>query len=413
MNGRRVVITGIGVISGLGNTLEAIERRIYENESSIREVTRFDTSGMGCSVAAEVSLKPDERAYDTCVHFVVAAAESAINNSGLELGQIQTLRAGLALGTCCGGNTLENAIVEGVFESTNALIAQSPVYEQADTAAQHLGLTGPVTTFNSACSASGSAIGFAAELIAKGYTDIMLAGGADVLQKWTMIGFNQVRALNPNPCTPFGELFGLSLGEGSSIVVLESLQSALERGANIYAELLGYGLSNDAYHATAPAPGGDGIRDAIRMALQDGGTDAERIDYLNAHGTGTKLNDHSELSGIRAAIGDTRFPELPISSFKGHVGHMLGAAASTELVFSLLALQKGYLPGTANTRQVRDGLGGANILTGPVPFDQATTFLSSNAGMGGHNSVLLARKWEPESENTDDDNIPFFTKRVT
>jgi len=417
MNGRRVVITGIGTINGLGNTLKDSEQRLRGNESSIREVSRFDTTGMIGSVAAEVSVAKqyglqNGLPYDECARYAIAAAEDAIALSGQTLDDLVGRGAGLALGLCCGGVSLSEEVKAHSFHSGNPAVAKSPLYEQTDTVAQQLGLTGPVLTFNTACSASGSAIGFASEWIAKGYTDVMLAGGAEVLMRWVMNGFSQLRALNPEPCSPFGDGLGLSLGEGSTIFVLESLEAAKNRDAVIYGEMIGYGLTNDAYHPTAPLPEGRGIRDAILMALRDGRTDAAAIDYFNAHGTGTKLNDQAELIGIRDAIGEERFPLLPISSSKGHVGHMLGAAASTEFAFSLLALNNGYMPGTANTRELRDGCDQAKVLIDPMSIQRGGTFLSCNAAMGGHNSILLGRSWTSEDTDRVDTGQMATNKRI-
>ncbi|CAH1195489.1 hypothetical protein PAECIP111893_00703 [Paenibacillus plantiphilus] len=406
----RVAVTGLGVLCALGNNPEAVFTRMLNTDTGIRALTRFPSDNLQCSIAGELereqlaALMSDEAtaSMDSCARYAIAAARQALgdsglviqsfnrNDDGLESGyqSMTSDRIGLALGTCNGGIlSLEKQWDLTALDDANT--ANYPFYQQGDDAAHALGLNGPVITINTACAASGNAIGYASDMIRWGMADAMLAGGSDPLSHSVFAGFNVLRALNPLPSSPFGSRYGLNLGEGAAFVVLERLDKALQRGARIYGELCSYGLSNDAYHETAPHPEGAGIQRAVEMALNRAGVPRERIQYINAHGTGTMANDQAELSGLRKVFGDTI--TVPISSSKAYFGHNLGAAAAVELVTSLYAIKQGFVPGTLHYDGPRDGCGNVNIIGEEMPRLNPQYMLSNNAAFGGHNVSLVLR----------------------
>lgn len=408
---RRIVITGLGILCALGNSPESVYRRMLHAESGIKPVRRFETKSMHCSIAGE--LDADQLAHtlsdestaslDACAQYAVQASRQALESSGLEVGSaflggpkdnpmaahvVSADRIGLILGTCNGGIlSLEKQWNLDHLDKHHT--ANYPFYQQGDDTARLLGLQGPVTTINTACSASGNTIGYAADLIRWGYADVMLAGGSDPLSQSVFAGFNVLRALNPEQVSPFSSQYGLNLGEGAAFVVLESLDHALARGAQIYGELCAYGLSNDAFHETAPHPEGSGLAKAIKMALKKGQLAPDQIEYINAHGTGTQANDKAEIAALRQVFGEKM--RIPISSSKAYFGHNLGAAAAVELVTTLFAVRQGYLPGTLNFEQPRSGCEDVDIIGEKMRQYRPEYMLSNNAAFGGHNVSLLIR----------------------
>lgn len=406
----RIAVTGLGVLCALGNNPETVFERMLEADTGIRALTRFAADNLQCSIAGELeqehlaAIMSDAAtaSMDSCARYAIAAARQALEDSGLAVqsfnldeglesgGQecMSSDRIGLALGTCNGGIlSLEKQWDLTGLDDANT--ANYPFYQQGDDAAHALGLNGPVITINTACAASGNAIGYASDMIRWGYADAMLAGGSDPLSHSVYAGFNVLRALNPLPSSPFGSRYGLNLGEGAAFVVLERLDKALLRGARIYGELCSYGLSNDAYHETAPHPEGAGIQRAVDMALNRAGVPSERIQYINAHGTGTMANDQAEISGLRKVFGDGI--TVPISSSKAYFGHNLGAAAAVELVTSLYAIKQGFVPGTLHYDAPRDGCSNVDIIGEEMRKLNPQFMLSNNAAFGGHNVSLVLR----------------------
>lgn len=410
----RIVITGLGVLCALGDNPEEVFRRMVRAETGIKPVTRFATDGFQCSIAGE--LEAEHRAkvladestasMDECARYAIYAARQALKDSGLEVirygpemdgsmsasagdgRSVAAERIGLVLGTCNGGIlSLEKQWNLDNLDIANT--ANYPFYQQGDDTARALGLAGPVVTINTACAASGNAIGLAYDLIRWGYADVMLAGGSDPLSNSVYAGFHVLRALNPEPVSPFGSRFGLNLGEGTAFVVLERLDRALARGARIYGELCSYGLSNDAYHETAPHPEGAGMSRAVKEALMRGGIQPGQIGYINMHGTGTLANDRAEMTALRAVFGETL--RVPVSSSKAYFGHNLGAAASLELVTALYAIRQGYAPGTLHFDEPREGCERADIIGPEMRPLEPEYMLSNNAAFGGHNVSLLLR----------------------
>ncbi|WP_341279230.1 beta-ketoacyl-[acyl-carrier-protein] synthase family protein [Paenibacillus sp. FSL H8-0537] len=399
----RIAVTGIGVLCALGNEPQAVFERMFASETGIGKVTRFNTDALLSSLAGQLDESWREAAFadtaeqsmDWCARYAIAAAKQALHSSGLAIAQgdaaghqIPAARIGLSLGTCNGGIlSLEKQWDLSALDEENT--ANYPFYQQGDDTARQLGVQGPVATLNTACAASGNAIGYASDMIRWGYADVMLAGGSDPLSHSVYAGFNVLRALNPLPSSPFGSRFGLNLGEGAAFVVLERLDAAAARGATIYAELCAYGLSNDAHHMTAPHPEGAGMQRAVDMALSLAQVAKQDIEYVNAHGTGTQANDRAEISGLKRSFGEQL--TVPVSSSKAYFGHSLGTAAALELVTSLYAIKQGYVPATLHFDTAREGCEEADIIQHSMRPMRPKYIVSNNAAFGGHNVSLVLR----------------------
>lgn len=394
----QMVITGIGLVSAVGGNKEEALETMLRNRSGIGPVTRFDTSWASSNLGAEVKgydpnrfFTPEQqRRYDRCAQYAIIAAQEALGDSGLAR-EGASSRIGLVLGTCNGGLvSLEEA------RSTTHLTPDQAMrylfYYQAEAVAAHFGFTGPVSTIVTACAASGNAIGFACDLIAAGKADCVVAGGSDALAMTVYAGFNSLQALAPKPCSPYSRDYGLSLGEGAAMVVIEPLSRARARGARIYAEVRSYGLSSDAYHITAPEPHGRGIAQAVCAALRTGGVSAEAVEYINTHGTGTQANDAAELRGLSAVFGE-KLGDVPLSSSKAYFGHCLGAAAAIELTSALALEEAGRLPATLHFEEARPGCEQAQVIANEARPADVSWFLKNNAAFGGNNvSLLLNRR---------------------
>ncbi|MBP1989985.1 beta-ketoacyl-[acyl-carrier-protein] synthase family protein [Paenibacillus eucommiae] len=413
----RIAITGLGVLCALGDTVELVFSRMLEGQSGIGPVTRFSTDALQCSIAGEVSFGAASDSEDLCAQYAIAAARQALASSGLSITpwlnesnetasgdySLQANRFGLALGTCNGGIlSLEKQWTISQLDESRT--AKYPFYQQGDDTAIALGLQGPVVTINTACAASGNAIGYACDMLRWGYADAMLAGGSDPLSHSVYAGFNVLRALNPQPSSPFGSQFGLNLGEGAAFVVLEPLNKAILRGAKIYGEICGYGLSNDAYHETAPHPEGLGVRKAVEMALKQAGVPHQKIEYINTHGTGTLANDQAEIAGLRSVFGSGM--SVPLSSSKAYFGHNLGAAASVELVTSLYAIDQGFVPATLHFDDFRAGCEGIELIAGEMKSGRPAYMLSNNSAFGGHNVSIVVRTGPEVCGTLEDATLP-------
>ncbi|WP_338552759.1 beta-ketoacyl-[acyl-carrier-protein] synthase family protein [Paenibacillus sp. KS-LC4] len=440
----RIAVTGIGVLCALGDEPQAVFERMFASETGIGKVTRFNTDALLSSLAGQLDEAWREAAFadtaqqsmDWCARYAIAAAKQALHSSGLAIAQgnadVQAIAAdsagiaatattattdahqipaskiGLSLGTCNGGIlSLEKQWDLSALDEENT--ANYPFYQQGDDTARQLGVQGPVATLNTACAASGNAIGYASDMIRWGYADVMLAGGSDPLSHSVYAGFNVLRALNPLPSSPFGSRFGLNLGEGAAFVVLERLDAATARGATIYAELCAYGLSNDAHHMTAPHPEGAGMQRAVDMALSLAQVAKQDIEYVNAHGTGTQANDRAEMSGLKRSFGERL--TIPVSSSKAYFGHSLGTAAALELVTSLYAIKQGYVPATLHFDTAREGCEEADIIQHSMRPMRPKYIVSNNAAFGGHNVSLVLRTDLREAEVTHAENPAQQAKR--
>ncbi len=392
----RVVVTGIGLLSALGSDPGAVLRAMVAGRSGIRAATRFPLAGLSSRLAGEVPAADRSAAlaagggatYDEAALYAAFAGRRAVADAGLSAEALWGGGAGLALGTCNGG--IRSLEAQWRLEALDPeRTAHYPFYRQGEDTARLLGLGGPVVTVTTACTAGGSAIGLAVDLLRGGHAEVMLAGGTDPLARVVYAGFHALRALSPSPCVPYGQPAGLSLGEGAALLVLEPLERARERGARIYAEILGYGLSDDGYHATAGHPEGAGLAAAVAMALAAAGLRADDVAYVNAHGTGTLANDAPELRGLARALGPA-FARTPVSSSKGSFGHALGAAAAMEFATSVAAVGRGLLPALPPSAP-REGCEAADLVRGTPRPTRAKVMLKVNSAFGGHNCAILSR----------------------
>jgi 3-oxoacyl-[acyl-carrier-protein] synthase II len=417
VNRQRVAVTGIGIICALGTGKAEVWENMKQNATGIGKMKKFDTSPFLSDMGAELKnyqptdhFTPEEvKRLDLCGQYAIIAAKEALQESDWKADQLPVERVGVALGTCNGGITSieEKGSIPDLEPEQSR---RYPFYYQGDSVARYFGLKGPVNTINTACAASGNAIGYAVDMIREGYADMMLAGGSDPMSLSVYAGFNVLQALNPQPCSPYNRRYGLSLGEGAAFVMLEPLEQAVKRGATIYAEVCGYGLSNDAYHATAPEPEGAGIRYAVELALKHGQVSLEQVGYVNTHGTGTKANDPAELNGLRTLFGKEAFSRIPVSSSKAYFGHNLGAAAAIEYVTTLLAMKEGLLPATLHFEAPREGCEDANLIVNEMRAERPKYFLCNNAAFGGHNASIISRNAFADSEGAPRRRVE--TKRV-
>jgi 3-oxoacyl-[acyl-carrier-protein] synthase II len=406
---RRVVVTGLGLVSPVGVGAETGWRAVIAGRSGIGPVTRFDASALPTRIAGEVrDFRPEDwlaprevRRTDRFIHFAVAAADMALRDSGLDLSREDPAQVGVVIGSGLGGlATLEDAahaVRSHRKVSPFFVTGMIPNLAAGQISIRH-GLQGPNFAPAAACATGNVALGEAMLLIERCMADVIIAGGAEAtITPVGMAGFVASRAMsvrNDAPARasrPFDlARDGFVAAEGAGVLVLEAFEHARRRGARIYAELAGYGASADAYHVTAPAPSGDGARRAMSMALRTASAPAESIGYINAHATSTPLGDAVECDAIRAVFG-SRATELPISSTKSMTGHMLGAAGGAEAVFTVLALAEGVLPPTLNVDDL-DPACGLDVIPNVAREVRIDAAISNGFGFGGTNAAVLFRR---------------------
>lgn len=361
---KRVAITGLGVISAIGAGRERFWSALTAGTSGIGPVQSFDTSPMPVHVGAEVrdfDPKPYLRRQspekiERASQLAIAAARLAFGDAGLEPEKMNRRRTGVSMGTTSG----EPRVVEryndvrkegGVEAVPGEMLPKYPCNVIPSNVAIEFDLRGPCLMMATACAAGNYAIGYAMDMVRAGRTDVMLAGGADAFSRITYMGFSRLGAIAPECCQPFDKnRKGMVPGEGAAVLVLEDLDRALARGAKVYAEVLGYGVSCDSHHMTAAHPEGDGAIRAMAMALRESGQTTADVDYISAHGTGTPTNDRVECLAVSALFGP-RASKVPISSIKSMLGHAMGAASALEAVACALALDTGVVPPTINYRE--------------------------------------------------------------
>jgi len=406
----RVVITGMGAITPIGHTVEETWSELKRGANGIDKITHFDIEEQKCKMGAEVKNfeYPDKRAakrLDRSSQLALTAASEAMKDSGIVSGEnVAPERFGVIAGSGIGGiMTLEDQITKATQkESVKRVSALMIPMVILNMIAGNLGIEfqakGSCLGVVTACSAGTHGIGEAYRNIKHGYADVMLGGGAEAsFAPVCFAGFGNMTATttrtDKDRCsTPFDkERDGFVMGEGAAFFVLEELEHAKARGAHIYGEIAGYGTTCDAYHITSPAPTGEGAANAMKLALEDAGISADTIDYINAHGTGTPLNDLYETRAVKTVFGnDTK---TPISSTKGNIGHLLGAAGSVEAMFSIKAILDGFIPPTINLR-VPD----PELDLDYVPNDGRDADLkyvmSNSLGFGGHNGTLILKRFE-------------------
>ena len=407
---RRVVVTGVGVLSALGNTAENNWQAAIAGTSGIAPITLFDASEYPTTFAGEVKGfdatevlgRKDARKHDRFSQLAVAATRQAVEDSGLDIGPIAE-RVGVLIGTGVGGvgafeTGTENLLNGGQRRVSPFFVPMILANMASGNVAIDIGAKGPNFAPVSACAASAHAIGEATRMIRLGIADAMIAGGAEApVTRMGVAGFSSMGALstrNDDPkaaSRPFdGGRDGFVLAEGAASLVLESLDHAIARGANILGEVIGYGLSDDANHMVQPSPEGEGAARAMAMALKDAGIAPDAVEYLNAHGTSTPLNEKFETASIKAAFGEYAY-KLPISSTKSMTGHLLGAAGALEAVLTLRALQHGILPPTINQTEPDPDCDLDYIPNSARPLDISIA-MSNSMGFGGHNVSLIFAK---------------------
>jgi len=409
---RRVVITGLGAVTPIGNTVATYWAGLQSGANGVAPITLFDASKHACRFAAEVKdfdpsgvLDPKEtKRWDRFCQFGVVAAKEALAHSGLEITDANRQRIGVIIGSGVGGLlTMETQahVLEGKGPGRVSPFTVPMMIPNMATglAAIALGAQGPSSAVATACAAGSNAIGDAFRLLQQGHADAMVCGGAEsAITPLGVAGFASAKALsfrNDDPATasrPFdAERDGFVIGEGAGILVLETLDHAQARGAEILGEVVGYGMTCDAHHITSPIPGGLGGARAMSLALSDAGLRADDIDYVNAHGTSTPANDSNETAAIKTALGE-RAKAIPVSSTKSMTGHLLGGSGGIEAVAAVLALQNGVVPPTIN-HQNPDPACDLDVVPNQAREQIISTALSNSFGFGGHNVCLAFRRY--------------------
>ncbi|MDR0617642.1 MAG: beta-ketoacyl-ACP synthase II [Endomicrobium sp.] len=409
---KRIVITGIGVVTPIGIGMLEFTKALKEGKSGASLIDFFDTSPYTTKFAATVKNFNPEQFIDKknikkmakFTQFGFAAAKMAIEDSGLDLSTEDLSRIGVITGTGIGGLDVieeeeQTLLAKGPRRVSPFLIPMIITNMLPGEIAIKYGLTGPNYTVTSACASSNHALGDALMLMRNSGADVIIAGGSEsAITPLGVAGFCSMKALsqrNDDPLKasrPFDkDRDGFVMGEGAGIVVLETLEHALSRGAKIYAELSGYGASDDAYHITAPEPEGKGAIMAIEKAICDAGISKEDVDYINAHGTSTAMNDRIETFAIKKVFGDRSY-RIPVSSTKSMLGHLLGGAAGVELVATVLGMQEGFIPPTINY-QTSDPDCDLDYVPNIARKQDITCAISNSLGFGGHNAAIVIKKY--------------------
>lgn len=409
----RVVVTGMGAVTPLGNDVETTWRRLVAGESGVGPITKFDASSFSTSIAAEVrDFDPaqhidskEAKRTDPFVWYAIAAAQEAWRQAGLETTELDPLRVGVMVGSGIGGiTTLEQQYKLYLEKGARRISPYFVPMMISNMAAGHisiaLGAKGPVSAVVTACATGTNAIGDAFRVIARGDVDIMVAGGTEAaITPMGVGGFCSARALSTRNDAPSAasrpfdaQRDGFVIGEGSGIVVLESLEHAVKRGATILAEVAGYGSAGDAYHVVQPHPEGAGGAAAMAAALADAGWRPEQVDYINAHGTSTPFNDRLETAAIKAVFGGHAY-KLAVNSTKSMIGHLLGAAGAVEFIACVKTITDGVLHPTINLTNP-DPDCDLDYVTEGARNGTVARAITNSLGFGGHNATLALARWE-------------------
>lgn len=409
---RRVVITGMGTVNPLGNSVEDSWKRVRANECGIGEIKSFDTSDFPVKLAGEVKdFNPDEiigkkeaRRMARFTQLAVAAADEAVKDSGIDFKTEDTERCGVIVSSGIGGlSTIEEEHAKGMekgFSKVSPFFIPMAISNMsAGQIAIRFGLHAMCSCVVTACAGGNNAIGDAFRQVRDGYSDVMVCGGSEsCITALGVGGFASLKALNitddvARASIPFDkERNGFVIAEGAGILVIEELEHAIGRGAKIYAELCGYGANCDAYHITAPDPEGNGGAKCMSLALSDADMRPEDVDYINAHGTSTHMNDSCETKAVRKAFGSWA-DKLMVSSTKSMTGHMLGGAGAVEAVFTTLAVKENFVPATINYK-VPDEECNLDVVPNEGRNTLVRAAVSNTLGFGGHNASLVIRKYE-------------------
>ena len=413
MDKKRVVVTGLGLITPLGLGVETSWQNLVNGKSGIRKISSFDVSAFPTQIAGEVVnfnpedyIEPKEmKKMDRFIHFAVAAATLAFNDSGLKITDSNSDRVGVLVGSGMGGlHAIEyyhSVLLEkGPRRITPFFIPMLTINLAAGQISIKFGAKGPNSAISTACATGSHSIGDAFKIIQRGDADAVIAGGTEaVITPMAVGGFNAMRAIstrNDEPekaSRPFDvDRDGFVIGEGAGIIILESLQHAMDRGARIYAEIVGYGMTADAYHITSPSPGGEGAARCMTLALKDSGIGHSEVDYINAHGTSTKYGDELESQAIKAVFGEHAY-KVAISSTKSMMGHLLGAAGGVEAVISVLSIVNDMALPTINLDNP-DPECDLDYIPHKARKMKINYALSNSFGFGGTNACLLFKKFD-------------------
>lgn len=412
MDKKRVVITGIGAVTPVGHSAQESWSAVKEGKCGIGPITLFDTSEQKVKIAGEVKNfnpedyldKKDVKHAARFTHFTLISAKQAYEDSGLDMEKENLDRCGAVISTGIGGIAVteeehSKGLQKGFDRVSPFYIPMTICNMAAGLVAIKYGLRGMCTSPVTACAGGTNAVGDAFHYIRDGYGDIVFCGGAEAaITPLSIGGFTSMKALAvtedvTRASIPFDkERSGFVMGEGAGILILEEYEHAVARGAKIYAEVVGYGATCDAYHMTAPVPGGEGAARAMRAAIDDAGVDPEQVDYINAHGTSTKMNDSGEVQAIKAVFGDYA-KKLMISSTKSMTGHMLGATGAVEAIFSVLTVHDSFVPPTINYKVPDEELD-LDFVPNKGRAAEVKYALSNSFGFGGHNACVLFKKVE-------------------
>lgn len=408
----RVVITGMGAVTPIGNNVEDFWKSLKSGANGIDSITAFDTENYKAKLAAEVKdFNPEDyldkrevRRMDRFCHFAIAASKQAVENSKLDLDNIDKERFGVIVGSGIGGfktfeKECETLVTKGPRKVSPMFVPMMIGNMAAGNIAIQFGAKGSTLDIVTACATASNSIGEAFRMIKHGYLDLAIAGGTEAsITPLGVAGFIALTALSNSEdknraSIPFDkERNGFVMGEGAGMLVLESLEHAQNRGALIYGEVVGYGSTCDAYHITSPSPDGEGGARAMLLAIKEGNIKKEEVGYINAHGTGTPYNDKFETIGIKLAFGE-HAKDLVVSSTKSMTGHLLGAAGGVEAIASIKAIQEGFIPPTINLN-IPDEECDLDYVANVGRKKDIKYAISNSLGFGGHNASLLFKKWE-------------------
>jgi 3-oxoacyl-[acyl-carrier-protein] synthase II len=401
MKSKRIVITGIGVFCSIGKNVKEFLQSLKEGRTGIGPITLFDTSKYPSKIGAEVrDYQPKEyfekrelKRLSRTDQFALIASEEAVKTSGIHFYPREGV--GVCLGAGAGGMFEAEAYHREILlkgKSRPSLILPFIPSFTTSRVAERFGFSGPKATITTACSSSATSIGYGADLIKTGQAKAVLCGGSDAMSELTFGGFNSLKAMDPSPCKPFDRgRAGMSLGEGAAIMILEDFEEAVKRGAKIYAEFLGYGIGGEAYHITAPQPNGITEARIMKEAIEEGGFSPERVDYINAHGTGTPLNDKVETLAIKNVFGKRAY-SIPVSSIKSMIGHCLGSAGAVEAVASILSIIDQFIPPTIH-HQEGDEDCDLDYVPGKARDMEVNVILSNSFAFGGNCTTLAFGKY--------------------
>lgn len=409
---KRVVVTGLGAITPIGNTLAEYWEGLLSGRNGIGPITLFDPSRHDCRIAGEVKGfsphdymdRKEAKRMDRFAQFAVSASKQAIADAQFVINELNAEQVGVIIGTGVGGlKVLEDQqeiyLTRGPDRCSPFMIPMMISNMAAGLTAIHTGAKGPNSCTVTACAAGAHAVGDAFRLIQRGYAQAMICGGSEAaVTPLSVAGFSAARALstrNDDPvhaCRPFSrDRDGFVMGEGSGILLLEELEHALSRGARIYAEIVGYGMTCDAYHMTSPVPSGEGATRAMQLALKDAGLIPEQVSYINAHGTSTQVNDATETGAIKNALGEYAY-KVAISSTKSMTGHLLGGSGGIEAVASVMAVANDKIPPTINLTNP-DPACDLDYVPNHSRNQKLEVVLSNSFGFGGHNVTLAFKKY--------------------